>query len=325
MEKQKKSFKSGLPGPERIDIILKDNAGLTRGQAQKLIDAKNVFIGGTPAKSYHVKVRPGMLVEYVEDFPQDRKTSRPDIPLDIIYEDGHMLAVNKQAGLVSHPAPGHYEDTLLNALLGGYIKKEDFPGHEDRLGIVHRLDKDTTGVMIVAKNSASFTALRRMFKDREIVKYYNCLVHGMVEKEGFLSTMISRDARNRRRFSASGDFGKDAQTIFEPVENFWNSALLKVRILTGRTHQIRVHMKFLKHEIIGDPFYGDKNKDYALLEYLGYDRKSHPDILKRQMLHAASLEFDHPVTGKKMLIEAGLPDDFSGIAKMLRKRTRGGV
>jgi len=304
----------------RLDIYIKKNSSLSRGKVQKIIDYKNVTVNGEPVKHYHQKVRKGDIIEYNEDIPDKYEVTRTEIPVDIIYEDEYLLAINKQPGLVVHPAPGHENDTLVNALVGKHIKEEACFGKNSRLGIVHRLDKDTTGIMVVAKNSGTFVKLSSIFKNREIEKFYKAIVHGKVEKEGRIETPINRDERNRKKFTARSLSGKNAQTIFTPKEKFYNSSLLEVKILTGRTHQIRVHMNFLKHEITGDPMYGDKTKDFQLLEYLGFDRKSLKDILPRQMLHAEKLEFTHPFTEKKMKLKAALPDDFSSLLKKLRAK-----
>jgi 23S rRNA pseudouridine1911/1915/1917 synthase len=305
---------------ERIDIYIKSASGLSRGQAQKLIDAGQVSQNGKTVKNYHTKVKGGDIVEYTVQLPEPFELKPADIEINIIHEDEDIIVINKHAGLVVHPAPGHDADTLVNALLGKHIKSNDFKSAPLRPGVVHRLDKDTSGVMIVAKSEKMRVMLSSLFKKKDVKKTYNCLVHGRVETEGRLSTMIDRDKRDRKKFTAKSLSGKDAETIFKPLENFFNSAFLEVRILTGRTHQIRVHMNYMKHEVLGDPMYGDKNKDNQLVEYLGYDRKSANDLLPRQLLHARRLEFVNPLSGKKLSFEAELPEDFSKILDMLRKK-----
>ncbi len=309
-----------LEGKERIDIYLKNAAGVSRGAVQKYIDARNVFINGKPAENYHTKIKNGDIIEYTPEVPREEKLEPSDISLDVIYEDEHMLVINKQAGLVVHPSAGHSGETLVNAMLGRYIKEEDFTGHGNRLGIVHRLDKDTSGVMMAAKNDDSHLKLSGLFKSREIKKIYTALVHGEVEQEGFVNTTITRDLRDRMKYTAKLMSGKDAQTIFTPAESFYQATLLKVQILTGRTHQIRVHMSHLKHEIAGDQMYGSSQKDTEMVKYLGYDAKSASDLLPRQMLHATTLSFVHPYTNKKMEFKAPLAPDFEKIVGMLRKK-----
>jgi 23S rRNA pseudouridine1911/1915/1917 synthase len=308
---------------ERVDMYIKSASGLSRGQAQKLIDAGNVSINGKPVKNYHTKVKGGDIIEYTEELPGPLEIKPADIPVNIIYEDDEILVINKHAGLVVHPAPGHYDDTLLNALVGKHLQADNFVYTPQRLGIVHRLDKDTSGVMVVAKLEKMRLQLSAMFKRKEVGKIYNCLVHGVVDREGRLSTMIGRDLKDRKKFTARSLNGKEAETLFKPIEQFYSATLLELKILTGRTHQIRVHMNYIRHEVVGDPVYGDRNKDMQLVEYFGYDRKSLSDLLPRQMLHARVLEFAHPVTQKKFKFEAPLPEDFEKVLIMLRKKENG--
>jgi 23S rRNA pseudouridine1911/1915/1917 synthase len=305
---------------ERVDVYIKSASGLSRGQVQKIIDAGNVFLNGRAVKNYHTKVKGGDLLEFTVEVPGPIELKPADIDLDVICEDDDIIVINKHPGLVVHPAPGHFDDTLVNALVGRHIKAEDFRFTPERLGVVHRLDKDTSGVMVVAKSEKMRLALSALFKKKEVKKIYNCLVHGSIEREGRLATMIDRDERDRKKFKAKSMGGKEAQTIFKPLESFYNCTLLEVRILTGRTHQIRVHMNYMKHEVLGDAMYGDRNKDYQLTEYLGYDRKSAADLMHRQMLHAKELEFINPVSGKKMNFTAPLPGDFEKLLGMLRKK-----
>lgn len=305
---------------ERVDIYIKSASGLSRGQAQKLIDGGRVFLNGRAVKNYHTKIKGGDEIEFTIELPEPFELKPADIDINIIYEDEDIIVINKHAGLVVHPAPGHDEDTLVNALLGKHIKSVDFNGAPLRPGVVHRLDKDTSGVMVVAKTEDMRIKLSSLFKKKDVNKIYNCLVHGVIENEGKLSTMIDRDSRDRKKYTAKGLSGKEAHTVFKPLEVFYNSTLLEVKILTGRTHQIRVHMNYMKHEVMGDPMYGDKNKDNLLVTYLGYDIKSTADLLPRQMLHARKLEFVNPVTGKAMKFEAELPGDFEKVLGMLRKK-----
>jgi len=316
----KKQITVETEGKKRLDIYLKEITGLSRGKAQKLIDYKNVLVNSSDSVSYHTKVKNGDIIQYSEKIPESYSVAAADIPVDVIYEDEYILGINKQPGLVVHPAPGHLNDTLVNALAKRFNKKEAYFSDESRLGIVHRLDRDTSGVMIVAKNEQAYIKLGQIFRRREIKKIYSCLVHGAIEEKGDININIGRDAADRRRFAAGVEGGKNARTIFKPEENFYNTALLKVRIMTGRTHQIRVHMKFIKHEVIGDPRYGNKNKDFQILEYLGFDRKSYRDIMPRQMLHAEEIEFLHPFTGDTLIIKAPVPPDFSRLTALLGKK-----
>ncbi len=317
---EKKELHVDIPEKQRIDTYMRDVTSLSRGQIQKLVETARVFLNKKPVKAYSQMVRPGDLVEYIEEFPEEKLPEHNDIPLDIIHEDDDILVINKQAGLVVHPAPGHKDGTLVNAIMDKHIDPDDFEGDEKRFGVVHRLDKDTSGVMVIAKNDRAAEVLVRMFKARELEKNYKAIVHGNIEKEGKIETFINRDTHDRKKFTAKLMHGKEAQTLFYPEENFYDATLLRVKILTGRTHQIRVHMQHIKHNVAGDPVYGDKTKDISLTEYLGYDGKSAEDLLPRQMLHAYNLKFEHPITGKKMDLTAPLPGDFMRVLKMLRKK-----
>ena len=218
-----------------------------------------------------------------------------------------------------HPAPGHYEDTLVNALINKHFREEDFIGTGARLGIVHRLDRDTSGVMVIARNNEAHARLAEMFKQRELTKIYNCFVHGELD-EGYISANIGRATNNRKKFAAKLYGGKEAHTLFSPIEKFALCTFLRIEILTGRTHQIRVHMNHIKHNVVGDEVYGNKGQDVALAEYLGYSKHNYKTLMPRQMLHAAGLHFVHPFTGKEMIFEAKLPDDFTRLLGLLRKK-----
>jgi len=319
MEKTR-TIKISIPEKERIDVYLKDALSISRGMAQKMIKSGNVFLNKRIVRFYHTKVKQGDVLEFIEKTPAPQIIKEADIPLNVIYEDEYLFAINKQPGLVTHPAPGHMDDTLVNAIIGKKIKKENFLNDVERLGIVHRLDKDTSGAMIIAKDEKTRVLLSEMFKRKEIKKVYNCLVHGKIDEPGKIRTRIERDAKYRKKFTAATLYGKDAETVFKPVEVFFNAALLEVNLITGRTHQIRVHMNYLKHEVLGDPMYGDKNKDIEVVEFLGYDKVSVNDLMPRQMLHSREIEFFHPVLEKRINIRADLPADFSRLLNMLRKK-----
>ncbi len=313
-------IKVSLPEKERIDIYLKNALSISRGMAQKMIKSGNVFLNKRIVRLYHTKVKQGDTLEFIEQAPEPQIIKEADIPLNIIYEDEHLFAINKQPGLVTHPAPGHMDDTLVNAIIGKKIKKEDFLNEVTQLSIVHRLDKDTSGAMIIAKNEKTRILLSEMFKRKEIKKVYNCLVYGVIDEQGKIQTRIERDAKHRKKFTARTLYGKDAETIFRPVENFFNTTLLEINLITGRTHQIRVHMNYLRHEVLGDPLYGDRNKDIEVVEFLGYDKMSVDDLIPRQMLHSKEIEFFHPILEKRIKITADLTSDFARLLEMLRKK-----
>ncbi|MCX8093467.1 MAG: RluA family pseudouridine synthase [Candidatus Goldbacteria bacterium] len=315
-----KTIKISIPEKQRIDIYLKNALSISRGMAQKMIKNGNVFLNKRIVRLYHTKVKQGDILEYIENVPEPQVIKEADIPLNIIYEDDYLFAINKQPGLVVHPAPGHMDDTLVNAIIGKKIKRENFLNEVTRLGIVHRLDKDTSGAMVIAKDEKTRVLLSEMFKRKEIIKKYNCLVYGVIDQAGKIQTRIERDARHRKKFTAKTLYGKDAETVFRPIEKFFNVTLLELNLITGRTHQIRVHMNYLKHEVLGDPLYGDRNKDIEVVEFLGYDKMSVDDLIPRQMLHSREIEFFHPILEKRIKITADLPPDFARLLDMLRKK-----
>jgi 23S rRNA pseudouridine1911/1915/1917 synthase len=319
MEKTR-TIKVSIPEKDRIDVYLKDALSISRGMAQKMIKSGNVFLNKRIVRLYHTKVKQGDVLEFVEKTPDPQVIKEADIPLNVIYEDEYLFVINKQPGLVTHPAPGHTDDTLVNAIIGKKIKKENFSNDVERLGIVHRLDKDTSGAMIIAKDEKTRVLLSEMFKRKEIKKVYNCLVHGIIDEPGKIQTRIERDAKYRKKFTAATLYGKNAETVFKPAEVFFNATLLEVNLITGRTHQIRVHMNYLKHEVLGDPLYGNKNKDIEVVEFLGYDKMSVNDLMPRQMLHSREIEFFHPILEKRINVSADLPEDFLRLLNMLRKK-----
>ena len=319
---EKKSVKVNSDDRPRTDVFLRETTGLSRSVIKHMMENGYVLLNKKITDSPGYKLKKGDVLEYTEALPKKFELLQQDIPLDIVYQDDEMMVINKQAGLVVHPAPGHNEGTLVNALVGRHINEEDYEGEGSRIGIVHRLDKDTSGLMVVAKNGEAHHKLAALFKKKEITKIYRCIVHGRVEQAGHINTHIARDAGNRLKYAAKYSGGKEAYTIFEPEEIFSNATLLKVKILTGRTHQIRVHMNYIKNEVVGDPVYGNKSKDNDLARCLGYDIKSAEDIFPRQMLHASVLEFESPFSGKKMSFNSALPDDMNRVLGLLRARAR---
>jgi 23S rRNA pseudouridine1911/1915/1917 synthase len=317
---EKKILDVELVEKQRIDTYIRDNSELSRGQIQKLVENAMVFLNKKVVKAYSQMVRNGDQIEYMEEIPKTEIPQHNDIPLDVIYSDDDILVINKQAGLVVHPAPGHRDGTLVNALVGSHLDPDNFLASANRLGVVHRLDKDTSGLMVIAKHDKAALKLVKMFKGHEVEKIYKTLVHGRLEKEGKIETFINRDPHDRKKFTAKLAHGKQAQTLFYPEIVFKAATLLRVRILTGRTHQIRVHMNYLEHPVAGDQVYGSRKLDIAMAEYLGCGAASVDDLLPRQMLHAYNLKFKHPMTGKECNFTAPLPDDFAGIIKMLKAK-----
>ena len=278
----------------RLDQYLVKQLDLTRTRVQNLIKENNIKVNNEKTKVAY-KIEPNDSVRVYIPEVVEKDIEAEDIKLDIVYQDGDIAIINKYSGMVVHPAHGHYSGTLVNAIL---FQIKDLSGinGEMRPGIVHRLDKDTSGLIIVAKNDKAHTKLTEMFKNKEIKKTYLAIVKGKVSKEtGRIETNIGRDEKDRKKMSVSRDEkkGKLAITTYKVIDSNERYSLLDVNIETGRTHQIRVHMKHIGYPILGDIVYGRP------------DNK-----IMRQMLHAYKLEFKHPITSEEMVLEAQLPKDF---------------
>ena len=278
----------------RLDQYLVKQLDLTRTRVQNLIKENNIKVNNEKTKVAY-KIEPNDSVRVYIPEVVEKDIEAEDIKLDIVYQDGDIAIINKYSGMVVHPAHGHYSGTLVNAIL---FQIKDLSGinGEMRPGIVHRLDKDTSGLIIVAKNDKAHTKLTEMFKNKEIKKTYLAIVKGKVSKEtGRIETNIGRDEKDRKKMSVSRDEkkGKLAITTYKVIDSNERYSLLDVNIETGRTHQIRVHMKHTGYPILGDIVYGRP------------DNK-----IMRQMLHAYKLEFKHPITSEEMVLEAQLPKDF---------------
>lgn len=288
---------------ERLDRWLADQfPDTTRSQVQKWIREGRVLVDGGSVSKGGVKLEGGERVTVFKPPPEPALPQPESISLDVLYEDDQVLVVNKPAGLVVHPAPGHRSGTLVNALLAHY--PELAQGDTERPGIVHRLDKDTSGVLVVAKNTAALEFLQRQFRRREVQKEYLALVHGHPDStRGIIGAPIGRDPRHRQRLWVVPD-GRPATTEFEVIERFAGYTLLLVRPVTGRTHQIRVHLAAIGHPVVGDPVYGP--------------RRSGRDLpLKRHFLHAWRLTLTLP-DGRRMTFEAPLPPDLEETLAVLR-------
>ncbi|MFO7937098.1 MAG: RluA family pseudouridine synthase [Kiritimatiellia bacterium] len=296
---------SGVKG--RLDAWLaKQCPELSRASIQQLIKEGLVNTEGRSVKA-NSKPKPGDVYR-VEIPPPAPVIPQPEnIPLDVLYEDSDCIVINKTAGLVVHPAAGHPDGTLVNALLW-HCKDFAGVGGVDRPGIVHRLDKDTSGVMVAVKNNVAMDGFIRLFQTGQIRKEYMALVHGTPEqKSGIVSSMIGRDPNNRKKMAVVKVNGKNALTHYRAERDLGEGlTLMHCVIETGRTHQIRVHMKSIGVPVIGDPLYGRSALDKKL--------SIRP---RRQMLHAWRLTFTHPVKGKKLAVEAPLPDDFKAYLKLL--------
>lgn len=284
---------------------------LSRARIQDLLRSGHIRVAGRPAKPSQKPV-PGAEVSVEIPPPVEVDLEPEDIPLAVRFEDADILVLDKPAGLVVHPAAGHAGGTLVNALLAHCPDLQGIGG-ERRPGIVHRLDRDTTGLMVVAKNEQAMRALVSQFRHRQVGKEYLALVWGHpTPPAGRAETLIGRSTHDRKKMSARPATGRPAVTHYETVERFRDAALLRVRIETGRTHQIRVHMAFLGHPVVGDAQYG-RQRPHRLPVPL-------PD---RQMLHAARLEFIHPATGQRLVFEAPPPADMQALLAALRQDASG--
>jgi 23S rRNA pseudouridine1911/1915/1917 synthase len=289
-------------GGQRLDVFLAAAMPeVSRSHWKVLIQDGRVLVNGKTCKPNH-KLQVGDAVEWMvpEEVPSDPQPE--DIPMDILFEDDVVLVLNKPPGLVVHPAPGNGSGTLVNALL---FHDSRFQSVE-RAGIVHRLDKDTSGVMVVAKSDTAMAELQRQFKARETNKEYLALVWGSPPSDGRIETLIGRHPVHRKKMAVLNEGGRDAISNFKTLENFSETSLVQVKIETGRTHQIRVHMTHLGHPIVGDVVYGRARRNKLPIE---------PE---RQMLHAAKLEFTHPSSGKRLSFEAPLFDDMRRLLELLR-------
>jgi len=271
---------------------------VSRTTVQQMINNEEVLVNGRVSKSGYI-LRLGNEIQIVQETPKPStgQAVPQSLPLDIVYEDDDLVVVNKRAGMVVHPAPGHSDDTLVNALLAYYPGLQDEVEGE-RPGIVHRLDRDTSGLIIVAKNLRTQAALIEQMKRHEITKRYLALVEGNVSLDhGSIDAPIGRDPRNRQKMAITATGSRDARTHFRVLERFNRHTLLLIQLETGRTHQIRVHLQAIGHPVVGDPVYGSGH--------------AHPNIpLQRQFLHAYQLSFTHPVSGNVIELEAPLPPDL---------------
>ena len=289
---------------ERLDVYLvgRTEKNISRSHLKKLIDGGAIHVNGRKVAP-HYAVKPGdqIDIEWLEAEPEG---NRPEnIPLDILYEDEEVIAVNKPAGMVVHPANGNWHHTLVNALLF-HTKHLSGAGGEERPGIVHRLDKDTSGVLIIAKNNAAHRDLARQFKEHTIGRIYHALVRGIVQHdEGYCEEPVGRAFINKKKIMIKPSGGKDAATDYKVLRRFKQATLLEVSPRTGRTHQIRVHMQHIGHPVLGDTLYGIASP-----------------LISRQALHAAELTICHPKTGENMTFSSPLPKDMQRLIEQLESQ-----
>lgn len=289
---------------KRLDTIVSSlDINISRSMAQKLIKDKKIMINNKEAKeSYRVKLNDEITI--LLDEPKKTKLKPESIPLDIIYEDKDIIVVNKAKGMVVHPGNGNKEGTLVNAIMA-YAKDLSGIGGELRPGIVHRIDKDTSGLIIIAKNDEAHKNLSEQIKNHQITKIYTALVRGNIaEDDATIDMPIGRDKNDRKKMSVTKD-GKEAVTHFKVLKRYGEYTLLRVKIDTGRTHQIRVHMAKIGHPVVGDEVYSNGKNEFNV---------------HGQMLHSTYLKFKHPITGKELELEAPLPKYFQDVLNKLDSR-----
>ena len=292
---------------ERLDAALARLVPeLSRSQAQRLIEQGAVTCGGRPVKK-NEKLQPGDTLTLTLPEVQETALEAQQIPLDVCYEDADVIVVNKPKGLVVHPAPGHPDGTLVNALLAHCGDSLSGIGGERRPGIVHRIDKDTSGLIIAAKNDFAHASLAAQLKDHSLARTYVCIVCGNIrEDSGVIDAPIGRHPADRKRMAVTEKNSRSAVTHWRVLERFGGYTLVECRLETGRTHQIRVHMAYRGHPILGDMVYGHKKPE------LGQDS---------QCLHARELTFVHPRSGERVTVSCGLPEYFTQLLQKLRGRT----
>ena len=289
---------------DRLDKYISNKTDeISRVMIQKLIDEGEILVNGKSQKASY-KVQNGDKISINIPEVKEVGLKSQDIPLDIIYEDNDILVVNKPKGMVVHPAVGNLDGTLVNAVMAHCKDNLSGIGGEVRPGIVHRLDKDTSGLIIVAKNDKAHIKLSEQIQNREVKKIYIALVRGIVkENEATIDMPIGRSSKDRNKMAVDKK-GKEAITHFKVLKRFEKYTLLQVRIETGRTHQIRVHLAEIGHPVVGDYTYSNGKNEFNV---------------EGQMLHAKSLEFKHPITGKLKHLEAPLPEYFEEVLKKLNQ------
>jgi 23S rRNA pseudouridine1911/1915/1917 synthase len=296
---------------ERLDTYVSSKSGLSRSHVQKLIKQGLVIVNSRIEKVSY-KVKNGDSIELtIPDEPESLLVPE-DIPLDVIYEDEHIIIINKPPKMIVHPAAGYKSGTLINALIYRCGKLASI-GAPLRPGIVHRLDKDTSGIIVIAKDDAAYLNLCKQFKERKVEKYYLALLYGTLKKDKEeINTPIGRAIADRKKMSTKTRKGKEAVTQFEVIKRFKSATLVKIKIITGRTHQIRVHFADSGHPVLGDKIYGRKTNIKFAQKTINFSR---------QMLHAQSLKFKHPVDGRPLEFTTPIPKDIETAIKELNEES----
>ena len=286
----------------RLDkFVMQEMPDLSRTLIQEYIKEGHILVNGKNEKaSYKIKMNDDIEVTIPDN--KDMDVLPEDIPLDIVYEDDNLMVINKPSGMVVHPAAGHFSGTLVNALLA-HTKDLSSKNGDERPGIVHRIDKDTSGLLVVAKNDKTHEALANQLKDKTLSRIYVALVKGRINHDtGTIDAPIGRDPYDRKKMCVTDQNSRNAITHFKVLERYKNSSLIECKLETGRTHQIRVHMNYIGHPIINDPVYGGKKN----IDNFG------------QMLHAKEIGFINPATGKHMTFSCDVPDEFNKILEIYK-------
>jgi 23S rRNA pseudouridine1911/1915/1917 synthase len=288
----------------RLDVVVGSLPGVeSRAEAQRLIDAGRVTVDGRSVRRRHL-VAEGETLEVHPQAPPTTDLVPQEVAFTVRYEDDHLMVVDKPAGVVTHPSRGHAAGTLVHGLLARGAAGGDDP---TRPGIVHRLDRDTSGLLVVARTPRAHRRLTRLMRERSVQRRYLALVHGQMPPALTIDRPVGRDRRVRTRMSTSTAVGRDAVTHVRVLEQLGNFTLVEARLETGRTHQIRVHLEAVGNPVVGDPVYGRRGENFGLT---------------RQFLHAAELEFPHPETGETISISSPLPDDLQTALEAARRRTK---
>lgn len=284
----------------RIDSYLAKKLELSRSKVKKLITENLVIVNGKKVNANYL-VQQNDKIEINNDLNYEVNIEPENIPIDVIYEDDDLLVINKESGMVVHPAPGHYTNTLVNALLYRFGLSAT---NNIRPGIVHRLDKDTSGLMLVAKNEWAHEQLAKMIANKDVERKYLAIVDGIIKHDtGTIDAPIGRDVKDRQKMAVTDVNAKEAITNFKVLERFKNNTLLECILQTGRTHQIRVHLAYINHPVSNDPLYNKKKAT----EF-------------GQMLHSKSIKFKHPRTGKELFFEVNPPKEFQDKLEELRRK-----
>ena len=295
---------TALTSGDRLDKFISEqsNGDITRSGAVKLIESGSCLVNGK-AEGKNYKLKAGDEVTVVIPEPEEIDILPEDIPLDIVYEDEHLLVVNKPKGMVVHPAPGHYSGTLVNALM--YHCRDSLSGinGEIRPGIVHRIDKDTSGLLIVAKDDIAHNGLAEQIKEHSFTREYEAVVNGSVKEDGTIDAPIGRHKTDRKKMCVTPENSRNATTHYFVIRNYGNYTHLRLRLETGRTHQIRVHMAYIGHSVVGDEVYGNGK----------------PKWLMGQCLHARKIGFIHPVSGEYLEFDSPLPEYFTKLLRSIDK------